>query len=81
LPNIPLFVVDNLATPNLFVNVKLTILATSYKQETWYPTLREEGILLVAGDVGAVINFRPKRERLKEGANNIYKVGLHDLFS
>ena len=77
LPNIPLFIVDNLPTPNLFINVKLTILATSYKQETsWYPTLREEGRLLVAGEVGAAITFRPNRERLKGGTNNLYKWGF-----
>ena len=71
MPNIPLFIVDNFPTPNLFVNVKLTILVTSYKQETWYPTLREERRLLVTGEVGAVINFRPKRERVKRGASNL----------
>jgi len=56
--------------------VKLTILATSYKQETWYPTLREERRLLVAEEVGAGITFRLKRENLKGGANNLYKLGL-----
>jgi len=83
LPDIPLFIVGtpNLPTPNLFVNVELTILATSYKQGTWYPTLREECRLLVAGEVGAVITFRPKRERLKGGPSNLYKVGLRGLCS
>jgi hypothetical protein len=83
LPDIPLFIVDtrNLPTPNLLVNMKLTNLATSYKQETWYPTLRKERRLLVAREVGAVITFRPKRKRLKGGASNLYKVGLRDLCS
>jgi hypothetical protein len=67
LPSIPLFYVNNLPTPNLFLHAKLTIIATSYKQETWHPTLREKCRLLVAGEVDAVTTFHPKMERLKGG--------------